>query len=98
MDDRTGNYQAWITEVTFGPSIDHTPLADTEDLTGPYTVNAVITSTNALVANNVKLYWGIGTGVLSDSLVMTNTGGDNYSADISWKRNKRHLQLLYSCY
>ena len=27
MDDRTGNYQAWITEVTFGPSIDHTPLA-----------------------------------------------------------------------
>ena len=82
MDDRTGNYQAWITEVTFGPSIDHTPLADTEDLTGPYTVNAVITSTNPLVANNVKLYWGIGTGVLSDSLVMTNTGGDNYSADI----------------
>ena len=26
-DDRTGNYQAWITEVTFGPSIDHTPLS-----------------------------------------------------------------------
>ena len=45
-DDRTGNYQAWITEVTFGPSIDHTPLENTENLTGPYVINAVITSTN----------------------------------------------------
>ena len=82
MDDRTGNYQAWITEVTFGPSIDHTPLADTENLTGPYTVNAVISSVNPLVPGSIKLYYGVGAGVLTDSLVMTNTGGDNYSANI----------------
>ena len=25
-DDRTGNYQAWTTKVTFGPSIVHSPL------------------------------------------------------------------------
>ena len=81
-DDRTGNYQAWITEVTFGPSIDHTPLADTEDLTGPYVVNAVISSTNPLIASSIKLYWGRGAGVISDSLVMTNSGGDNYTANI----------------
>jgi hypothetical protein len=81
-DDRTGNYQAWITEVTFGPSIDHTPLQKTENLTGPYAVNAVITSVNPLIPGSIKVYWGRGAGVLSDSLVMTNTGGNNYTANI----------------
>ncbi|MBK7630611.1 MAG: T9SS type A sorting domain-containing protein [Ignavibacteriales bacterium] len=82
MDDRTGNYQAWITEVTFGPSIDHTPLTNTENLTGPYVVNAVISSVNPLVAGSIKLYWGRGVGALTDSVVMTNTGGNNYTANI----------------
>ncbi len=81
-DDRTGNYQAWITEVTFGPSIDHTPLENTENLTGPYVVNAVVTSVNPLVPGSIKLYWGRGVGVISDSLVMTNSGGNNYTANI----------------
>ena len=82
MDDRTGNYQAWITEVTFGPSIDHTPLENTENLTGPYAVNAVISSVNPLVPGSIKLYWGRGVGVISDSVVMTNTSGNNYTANI----------------
>ena len=81
-DDRTGNYQAWITEVTFGPSIDHTPLQQTENIAGPYAVNAVITSVNPLIPGSIKVYWGRGAGVLSDSLVMTNTGGNNYTANI----------------
>ncbi|RPI64789.1 MAG: exo-alpha-sialidase, partial [Ignavibacteriales bacterium] len=81
-DDRTGNYQAWITEVTFGPSIDHTPLINTENLTGPYVVNAVISSVNPLIAGSIKLYWGRGVGALTDSVVMTNTGGNNYTANI----------------
>jgi len=81
-DDRTGNYQAWITEVTFGPSIDHTPLINTENLTGPYVVNAVISSVNPLVASSIKLYWGRGVGALTDSVVMTNTSGNNYTANI----------------
>ncbi|MBE0538725.1 MAG: T9SS type A sorting domain-containing protein [Ignavibacterium sp.] len=81
-DDRTGNYQAWITEVTFGPSIDHTPLTNTENITGPYVVNAVVSSVNPIVAGSIKLYWGRGVGALTDSVVMTNTGGNNYTANI----------------
>jgi hypothetical protein len=81
-DDRTGNYQAWITEVTFGPSIDHTPLTNTENLAGPYVINAVVSSVNPLVAGSIKLYWGRGVGALTDSVVMTNTGGNNYTANI----------------
>ncbi|MEJ5263417.1 MAG: hypothetical protein WHT45_12090 [Ignavibacterium sp.] len=81
-EDRSGNYQAWSTIVSFGPSINHTPLTNTENLNGPYTVNATITSVNPLVASSIKVYWGRGVGVLSDSIVMTNTGGSNYSANI----------------
>lgn len=82
-DDRTGNYQGWMSVVTFGPAINHTPLTNTENMTGPYIVNATITSTNPLVAGSTKVYWGRGpNGEIQDSIVMTNTGGDNYTASI----------------
>lgn len=81
-EDRTGNYQAWSTIVSFGPSISHTPLTDTENLTGPYVVNAAITSVNPLVASSIKVYWGRGAGAITDSIVMTNIGGNNYTASI----------------
>jgi hypothetical protein len=81
-DDRTGNYQAWTSVVTFGPSIVHTQLQNTENISGPYVVNAAITSINPLVPSSIKVYWGRGVGVVNDSLTMTNTGGSNYSASI----------------
>lgn len=81
-EDRTGNYQAWSTIVSYGPSISHTPLSNTENLFGPYQVNATITSINPLVPSSIKVYWGRGAGVISDSITMTNTGGNNYVANI----------------
>lgn len=81
-DDRTGNYQAWITQVSFGPAIVHTQLPNTENIVGPYVVQATITSINPIVNGSVKVYWGRGVGVVNDSIVMTNTGGNNYSANI----------------
>jgi len=81
-DDRTGNYQAWSTIVTFGPSISHTPLTNTENLNGPFVVNATITSPNLLLPSSIKVYWGRGVGVLSDSILMTNTSGNIYTANI----------------
>ena len=81
-DDRTGNYQAWTSVVTFGPSIVHTQLTNTENTSGPYVVNASVASINPLVAGSIKVYWGRGAGVINDSLTMTNTGGNNYTASI----------------
>lgn len=81
-EDRSGNYQAWSTIVTFGPTITQTPLTNTENLTGPYVVNATITSVNPLVASSIKVYWGRGIGAITDSTVMTNVGGNNYTASI----------------
>lgn len=81
-DDRSGNYQAWITTVSFAPVVTHSPLDNTENLNGPYIVNATITSENPLVPSLIKLYWGRGAGLITDSLVMTNTGGGNYTTSI----------------
>lgn len=79
-EDRTGNYQGWMAVVTFGPGIQHTPLANTENLTGPYVINCSIESTNPLNPNRIYMHWG--RGALTDSVLMTNTGGNNYTANI----------------
>lgn len=81
-EDRTGNYQAWSTIVSFGPTINHTPLTTTENLNGPYQVSATISSVNPLIPSSIKVYWGRGVGVISDSITMTNVGGNNYIANI----------------
>ncbi|MBN8546878.1 MAG: T9SS type A sorting domain-containing protein [Ignavibacteria bacterium] len=82
-DDRTNVYQGWVGKATFGPTINHTALGNTENLAGPYVVNAVIESTIPLAANGVKVYWGRGTGgEITDSLIMTNPSGNNWTASI----------------
>ncbi|MCX6163549.1 MAG: C25 family cysteine peptidase [Ignavibacteriae bacterium] len=67
--------------VPLGPSISHTPLPNTENLTGPYIVNCVVTPANApLKPGTTKLYWSRTTAF--DSIVMTNTSGNNWTANI----------------
>jgi len=63
------------------PNISSTPLTNTEDFTGPYTVNAVVTSRLSLVADSPKLHYRVNGGAWT-SVNMNNTAGDNYSADI----------------
>ncbi|RCK73937.1 MAG: carbonic anhydrase [Ignavibacteriae bacterium] len=80
-DNRTGYHQAYTAKVIFGPTITHTPLPNTENLSGPYTVTAEITSSIPLDPNKIKVYWGR-TGTITDSVLMTNTGGDIWTANI----------------
>lgn len=79
-EDRTGNYQGWMAVVTFGPGITHTPLTNTENLAGPYVINASIESTNPINNNRVYVHWG--RGALTDSILMTHVSGNNYTANI----------------
>ena len=68
--------------VPFGPSITHNPLPNTENLSGPYVVNCVITPMNApLVTGATKLFWTRGTS-FTDSVLMTNGSGNNWTANI----------------
>lgn len=74
-------FWGFVDPADFVPTITHTPLSDTENTTGPYPVVATITSVQPLVADSLRVYWGVGT--LSNSLLMTPTANPNeYSASI----------------
>lgn len=93
-DDRTGNYQGWIAEVVYGPGIVHTPLQNTEDMVGPYVINATISSPAPMNPDLIKVIWGRGAGVFSDTLSMVNVGGNDYTASIPGN-NQPHIYSYY---
>jgi hypothetical protein len=65
----------------YGPQIAHTPLQNTGNLSGPYTVNAYAVSNNSGISS-VKLFWSRNSTVVTDSITMTNSGGNNWTAGI----------------
>lgn len=82
-DDITGAYQAWIASIDIGPAIAHTALTNTEQLSGVYPVNCVITpSGSGINPSRTKLFWSRNNPAITDSLLMTNTSGTNWTANI----------------
>lgn len=83
MDDASGIYQAWTTSVDIGPSITHIPLQNTEQISGVYNVNCVITySGSGIDPSRTKLLWSRNNVSVTDSLLMTNSSGNNWTASI----------------
>ena len=69
-----------IYQASYGPVIAHACLPNTENLNGPYTVNCVITPAGSNIdASKTKVFW-TRSAVFSDSVSLTNTGGNNWSA------------------
>ncbi len=67
-----------------GPVITHTPLSNTEQTTGTRQVNAVITpATVPIVTSWTKVFVLKLPASVYDSVQMTNTGGTNWSANIT---------------
>ncbi|MCX6162062.1 MAG: S8 family serine peptidase [Ignavibacteriae bacterium] len=64
--------------------INHTPLpVNTEQITGNYTVNCVIKPySNPIVSSETKLFWSKNSAVITDSIMMTNISGNNYTGEI----------------
>jgi hypothetical protein len=82
-DNRTGTFNAFVSSITLGPSISHTPLGNTEQITGSRTVAAqVLTANSGLMAGQTKLLYSKNNPVITDSIVMTNSGGNNWSANL----------------
>ncbi len=73
----------FVNPVDYVPQVLHSPLTDTENLTGPYTVvTRILPGAAGLDPTNLKVYWGR-TGAFTDSLLLTPTGTANeYSAPI----------------
>ncbi|MCX6162022.1 MAG: C25 family cysteine peptidase, partial [Ignavibacteriae bacterium] len=68
--------------VPLGPAISHTQLQNTENMAGPYVVNAVITPMNSGInPSKTKIYWTRGT-VFADSILMLRGAGNNWTASI----------------
>jgi subtilisin family serine protease/subtilisin-like proprotein convertase family protein len=67
-----------------GPVISHTPLPNTEQITGTRIVNAVITPATApIVASMTKLFFLKQPASTYDSVQMTNSSGTNWTANIT---------------
>lgn len=82
-EDITGSYQAWIASIDIGPAIAHTPLQNTEQLTGNYAVNCTITPAGSGInPSKTKLFWSRNNVLITDSLLMTNSSGTNWTANI----------------
>jgi hypothetical protein len=64
-----------------GPQILHTPLPNTQNVSGPYVVNATVLPYGSGIAMT-KLYWSRNNPVVTDSVTMTNTSGNNWTGNI----------------
>ena len=69
--------RGFINPASYIPQITHTPLSDSENPSGPYSVLATIVAGGSpLNLSKLKTYWGR-TGVFTDSITMTTTGNPN---------------------
>jgi hypothetical protein len=80
-DNRSGKAQIYSAKVTLGPVIVHDSLKDTENLTGPYTVNTkLLTMGSNINPSLTKIVWG--RNGLTDSIALTNSSGNNWTGNI----------------
>jgi len=80
-DNRSGKAQIYSAIITLGPVIVHDSIRDTENLTGPYTVNSkIITTGSNIDPTNTKIFWG--RGGITDSISMINSSGNNWTGNI----------------
>lgn len=76
-----GIIDAYAAATYWGAAIAHTPLNDTEDVAGPYTVSAEITSRVGLVPAALALHWRLDGGAWNQ-VALTAVGGGTYAGDI----------------
>jgi subtilisin-like proprotein convertase family protein len=83
-DDITGIYQAWTGSIDLGPAIQHTALGNTSQISGTRAVNCVIIPAGSPInPAATKLLYSRNNPVMTDSVLMTNTGGNNWTANIT---------------
>jgi hypothetical protein len=76
-------WQAYTSKITILPFIAHTPLGNTEQTSGTIPVNCTITPAGSPIdPTKTKLVFGKG-GVYTDSLLMTNTSGNSWTANLT---------------
>jgi len=77
-----GIVNAWEAATWFGPVIDHQRLPDTEDMTGPYAVTAVITDRVGVDPASLQMAYRVNNGGWTSAPLTATGTADTYSADI----------------
>jgi len=77
-----GIVDAWAAATWFGPVIDHQPLPDTEDTTGPYEVSAVITDRVGVDSADLWLTYRVNGDGWTNLPLTAGGAPDTYGADI----------------
>ncbi len=80
-DTGWGIIDAYSAVTYWGAIIDHEPLSDTEDSTGPYAINASIASRSGLAGDAQYLYWRIDGGAWTME-PLAASGGDLFTGTI----------------
>ena len=82
-DNFSGVYQVWTAPIDIGPSISHTPLTNTEQINGNRAVNCeIIPAGSPINPTTVKLYYSKDNPTLTTNVTMTNSGGNNWTANL----------------
>lgn len=81
-DNRSGNAQIYYCKITVGPVIIHSKIKDSESTTGPYPVTAQILPVGAAINPSfTKVIYGVNS--FTDSISLTNSGGNNWTGSIT---------------
>jgi len=83
MDNKAGPCNAWVASIDLGPSIEHTPLGNTEQTTLTRLVSATITPAGSGINPSLtKLYYSKDNPTIGTVVNMTNSG-TTWSADLT---------------
>jgi hypothetical protein len=84
FDNKTGHMQAWTAPIDVGPAITHTPLGNTEQISGPIPVNCTITpSGSGINPSLTRLYYRLQPATSWTLVQMTNSSGTNWTGNIT---------------
>ena len=83
-DNRIGRYQSWTCYIDIGPSITHTPLTNTEQISGTRAVNCQIIPANSGINPGLtKLNYRLLPTTTWTQVSLTNTSGQNWTGNIT---------------
>jgi hypothetical protein len=66
----------------FALKILHTPLPNTQNVTGPYVINCQIVPLSGNTITYAKIFWSRNNAAVTDSINLTHGSGNNYSGNI----------------
>ena len=83
FDNKTGTMQAWTAPITLGPSISHTPLGTTEQVTGTIPVNCTINPSGSGINPSTAQLKYAKNSTSWTTVNLTNTSSTNWTANIT---------------